>query len=112
MLVHKYHCLLFVAASTSSGGGGGNSVCPRETPAWQKPISTFFTKNEASNPKITDDIETVKTDKIEESNNQVDKKIKVSKNNDEEKENEQSSSNAKDKPKRKRLIISDDEDDD
>ncbi|XP_026747839.1 PCNA-associated factor-like [Trichoplusia ni] len=24
------------------GGGGGNPVCPRETPKWQKPITTFF----------------------------------------------------------------------
>ncbi|CAH0602320.1 unnamed protein product [Chrysodeixis includens] len=28
--------------ATRGGGGGGNPVCPRETPKWQKPITTFF----------------------------------------------------------------------
>lgn len=27
------------------GGVGGNSVCPRETPSWQKPITNFFIKS-------------------------------------------------------------------
>ncbi|XP_063392153.1 PCNA-associated factor-like isoform X2 [Cydia fagiglandana] len=29
-------------AGRSGGGGGGNSVCPRETPKWQRPITNFF----------------------------------------------------------------------
>ncbi|RVE43025.1 hypothetical protein evm_012337 [Chilo suppressalis] len=28
--------------SAKGGSGGGNSVCPRETPKWQKPITNFF----------------------------------------------------------------------
>ncbi|XP_063544984.1 PCNA-associated factor-like [Cydia strobilella] len=29
-------------AGRSGGSGGGNSVCARETPKWQKPITNFF----------------------------------------------------------------------
>ncbi|XP_046976271.1 PCNA-associated factor-like [Vanessa cardui] len=40
------------AASSSNGEkssrsySGGNSVCPRETPKWQKPITNFFITNQ------------------------------------------------------------------
>lgn len=33
-------------SENNSGGGGGNRVHPRETPAWQKKISSFFSKKE------------------------------------------------------------------
>nr|XP_026486413.1 PCNA-associated factor-like [Vanessa tameamea]XP_026486415.1 PCNA-associated factor-like [Vanessa tameamea] len=47
------------AASSSNGEkssrsySGGNSVCPRETPKWQKPITNFFITNQ--NPQSQSD---------------------------------------------------------
>ncbi|XP_041983635.1 PCNA-associated factor-like isoform X2 [Aricia agestis] len=31
---------------SSRSSSGGNPVCPRETPKWQKPITTFFVANQ------------------------------------------------------------------
>ncbi|XP_069364547.1 PCNA-associated factor-like isoform X2 [Maniola hyperantus] len=32
---------------SSRNHSGGNSVCPRETPKWQKPITNFFIQNQS-----------------------------------------------------------------
>lgn len=36
-----------VGSGSSNYNKGGNPVCQRETPEWQKPITTFFKKAEA-----------------------------------------------------------------
>lgn len=40
------------SSSSSSDKGGGNSVCHRETPKWQKPITNFFVKSEHSEKNV------------------------------------------------------------
>ncbi|KAF2884233.1 hypothetical protein ILUMI_21925 [Ignelater luminosus] len=39
------------SSSADKGGGGLNPICPRETPAWQKPITNFFTLVEKNKPQ-------------------------------------------------------------
>lgn len=34
--------------SSKKNEGGGNPVCPRETPAWQKEITSFFPTKQSS----------------------------------------------------------------
>ncbi|CAH2211289.1 PCNA-associated factor-like [Pararge aegeria] len=51
-------------SSTSAGSSsdkssrsysGGNTVCPRETPKWQKPITNFFIQNQAQTQSDEED---------------------------------------------------------
>ncbi|XP_048002973.1 PCNA-associated factor-like [Leguminivora glycinivorella] len=62
----KARCSVAVPASSSGssgssdraargGGGGGNPVCPRETPKWQKPITTFFICKEPARGSDSED---------------------------------------------------------
>ncbi|XP_028171551.1 PCNA-associated factor-like [Ostrinia furnacalis] len=43
--------------ASRSGSGGGNSVCHRETPKWQKPITNFFICKDNSRTKNDSDTE-------------------------------------------------------
>lgn len=40
-------------------GGGGNTVCPRETPAWQKPITNFFNTQQQTPKRKRDEPEDI-----------------------------------------------------
>ncbi|XP_073966210.1 uncharacterized protein [Choristoneura fumiferana] len=61
----KARCSVAPPSSSSSASGsgerasrsasGGNSVCPRETPKWQKPITNFFMCKDVSRNSESDD---------------------------------------------------------